>query len=566
MPGKPQNVVPGNLYYDESGLYGQGTYESVTFLPSAGGDEDFYHVAVSPGNMLFGGDNTTREIRDLGPLRPMTLYTFTLYTGANSTPENSVTWTKTTGPGAPEAPTAVSAVGPAGFNTITLTWTAPTSNNGSPITGYNISHSSGTTNVSNVLTITLTDLQTTSKGYFSVVAVNAFGQSVRSNYVDYSIEILSPGTPTDVTAVAGNGSATVSWTAPVNTGASEIVGYTITPSVGSPITVSNILTATFTGLASGTPLTFTVRAINSNGASDESSASSPVTPTELTSGVPSSVLNVTGVPRVASAIISWSPPISEGSSPITGYKVICIPDNKKPNLAPATARSLTVIGIKNAVKTMYTVVAINASGQSDSVALTSYPLPGAPKVKAVRGASGTIKLSWTAKPSNIASPITGYDVSVVSPLPTPTGMLIPTPLVTATGGSVSVVGLTNGTPYVFLVKAISAIGTGPGKPIKAIIPASIPDRPTSFTGIKAVKAAGLSWVAPTNTGGLPLTGYIISYTLAGVVKTVKLKLVTSTIIKGLTNDIAYSFTIQSTTAAGSSIVGSPVTVTPGIGL
>src|SRR6185369_1429765 len=42
-----------------------------------------------------------------------------------------------------------------------------------------------------------------------------------------------PGAPTGVTATAGNGSATVNWTAPSNNGGSTITKYTVTPFIGS---------------------------------------------------------------------------------------------------------------------------------------------------------------------------------------------------------------------------------------------------------------------------------------------------------------------------------------------
>jgi titin len=328
------------------------------------------------------------------------------------------------------------------------------------------------------------------------------------------------------------------------------------------VTVGNVLTANITGLPSETSVTFTVSAINSFGGSSNTPVSPPVIPT----GRPSSVLGVSGVPGVASALISWSPPLSNGGSPITGYKVLCVPDNKKPNLVGPNDRSLVITGLKNGALTTCTVVAINAAGQSDSVSFTPNPLPGVPKVTAVRGASGAINLSWTANPANLNSPITGYAVSLVSPLPAPAGMIIPTPTVTPTGGSVSVLGLTNGNAYVFSVKSVSIIGQSVGGLSKVVTAAALPDAPTSFVGTKGVASAGLSWVAPTNTGGLPLTGYIITYTLAGVVKTVALKLVTSAIIKGLVNGTSYSFTIQAITLAGASAQSSPVTVTPGLGL
>ena len=57
----------------------------------------------------------------------------------------------------------------------------------------------------------------------------------------------APGAPTGVSATAGNGSASVSWTAPGN-GGSAITSYTVTPYIGSaaqtPVTVSGSPPAT----------------------------------------------------------------------------------------------------------------------------------------------------------------------------------------------------------------------------------------------------------------------------------------------------------------------------------
>ena len=95
----------------------------------------------------------------------------------------------------------------------------------------------------------------------------------------------APGAPTGVTASAGNGSATVNWTAPASNGGSTITSYTVTPYIGStaqtPVTVTGnppATSTTVTGLTNGTTYTFTVSATNAIGTGPASSPSNTVTP------------------------------------------------------------------------------------------------------------------------------------------------------------------------------------------------------------------------------------------------------------------------------------------------
>jgi hypothetical protein len=91
-----------------------------------------------------------------------------------------------------------------------------------------------------------------------------------------------PGSPTGVTAAAGDHQAIVSFTAPASNGRSPITSYTVTAyfsngtvtatatGAGSPITV--------TGLTNGVAYYFTVSATNSAGTGSASAPSNSVTP------------------------------------------------------------------------------------------------------------------------------------------------------------------------------------------------------------------------------------------------------------------------------------------------
>ena len=87
-----------------------------------------------------------------------------------------------------------------------------------------------------------------------------------------------PGAPTIGTATAGDASASVTFTAPVNNGGSAITSYTVTSSPGSVTASGASSPITVSGLTNGTAYTFTVRATNATGTGPASAASNSVTP------------------------------------------------------------------------------------------------------------------------------------------------------------------------------------------------------------------------------------------------------------------------------------------------
>ena len=95
-----------------------------------------------------------------------------------------------------------------------------------------------------------------------------------------------PGAPTNVTATAGNGQATVSWNPPSDTGGPPISGYRVTSYIGGaaqqsyelPWTSGAPPSMTITNLTNGQTYTFTVAAENDVGVGAESAHSNEVVP------------------------------------------------------------------------------------------------------------------------------------------------------------------------------------------------------------------------------------------------------------------------------------------------
>jgi len=149
-------------------------------------------------------------------------------------------------------------------------------------TSYNIYYSSsmGVTresfsNVKGILSTsqTVTSLNNGTTYYFVVTAMSPGGESVESNQLIIAPVQAAPAAPTNVLAVSGNASATVSWT-PVSGASSYNIYYSTSQSVsktnGTKITgASN--PRTVTGLSNNTPYWFVVSAVSTGGESADSS-------------------------------------------------------------------------------------------------------------------------------------------------------------------------------------------------------------------------------------------------------------------------------------------------------
>lgn len=93
--------------------------------------------------------------------------------------------------------------------------------------------------------------------------------------------VTVPSSPLNVTAIAGDGQATVSFTVPTDNGGRTITGYVVTSSPGGITAQGTETSIIVTGLTNDTQYTFKVKAINEIGYGAESAASNAVTPRAL---------------------------------------------------------------------------------------------------------------------------------------------------------------------------------------------------------------------------------------------------------------------------------------------
>jgi PKD repeat protein len=262
-----------------------------------------------------------------------------------------------------------------------------------------------------------------------------------------------PGTrPRQVTATAGNASATVSWlpqgTDPP-TGTRQNYTATATPG-GQSCTTPNAaaLTCTVTGLEVGTSYTFRVRANTTVGPSPQSKASNAVTPF----GKPSAPGSVGAKAGNHQATVTWTAAQPNGK-PVTKYVVTRLPGGVT-KAVDGSARKTVFKKLKNGTAYHFTIAAVNAAGRGPA-ATTKNVTPVGPPTKVTnvtaKGGNNSAVVKWGAAKPN-GSPILHYKIVSSDGHHRVVG---------ANARQVKMTSLKAGQSYKFRVRAINKVGSGP---------------------------------------------------------------------------------------------------------
>jgi PKD repeat protein len=376
----------------------------------------------------------------------------------------------------PSAPTNVVAMPANG--SATVSWSAPESNGGSAIASYTITPYVGkeaktATTVSSATRTNVGGLSNAAAYTFTVTAANSVGKgpaSGHSNEVTPAAKLSrkspsKPSVPTGVSASPGEGSATVTWTAPANDGGSAIASYTLTPYVGgeakTAMKVSGMTSTNVSGLSNGTTYTFTVAATNSAGEGQASQPSNPVTPTSASPRptVPSAPSDVSASAGNGRATVRWSAPASGGNA-IVSYTITPYvgEEAKTATTVSSATTEATVEHLSNGTAYTFTVSASNAVGAGKpserSPPITPAGVPSAPAEVTASTGEDDATVSWGA-PSSEGSAITHYIVTPYSG-----NSAEQTRETAGNTRTITIHGLRAGQPYTFTVAAVNDIGVG----------------------------------------------------------------------------------------------------------
>lgn len=350
----------------------------------------------------------------------------------------------------PGAPTGASAVSNSA-GTALVSWSAGATG-GSPITGFTVTdHTQGDSTSCGAVTQCLIDGRTNGTEHtFSVTATNEVGESDPSNKTSVLID-GKPETPGAPTAKPGNGSITVSWTAPVNTG-SDLEGYDVELSpadVVVPPAGANETSLTISGLENGHVYTVRVRARNKNYTSEWSPYSQSATPY----GAPGAPTGVSATFSNGIAQVTWNKPSDTNGRNIERYTVSATGADPVLVDAPTTSTSIKLTHSEQQVS--ISVVAVNDTKDPDAhsspAASTTVWAVGdvnAPTITSVAatGNSREVRIGVEFQPGNgwSKNDVTGYEWAVAG-----SGVWQSLP---AGGGTVTSTTLTDGTAATIKVR------------------------------------------------------------------------------------------------------------------
>ena len=486
--------------------------------------------------------------------------------GASAASAASASVTPATVPG---APTSLGVTG--GDQEVELSWTAPASNGGDTITGYEYEQSGSGTWISTGGTDSTTTVFSLTNGQpyrFRVCALNSVGSGAESAPSANVTPATEPDAPTGLSATVSNQEVDLIWTAPASNGGARILRYEYElDNSGTWISTGGTATSiTVRNLTNDQSYTFRVRAVNRVGAGLESgSESATPTSTTVAPDTPTGLIATPGNQRV---VLNWVQP--SGGAALTHYEYDLDASNTWTSTG-GTAPSHTVMGLTNGQSYDFRVRAVNsagASGASGSQSATpTTTAPDALQSLSFTPGDGQVTLRWSPPGNDGGDTITHYEYELDGD-----GNWIDT---SSTATRHTVTGLMNGQTYVFRVRAVNSLGNSDPVTLEATPSRSTggggsggggdgprerpPGAPTNLRLEVGDGQVTLSWDAPED--GTAITDYEVRINGEGEWISIGSTETTYT-VTGLDNGTAYTFEVRAVSRNRKGRASEPVEATP----
>jgi fibronectin type 3 domain-containing protein len=272
-------------------------------------------------------------------------------------------------------------------------------------------------------------------------------------------------------------------------------------------------------------------------------------------------------PGKGSIGLTWSPPGSNGGSPLTGYNLYrgLSSGNRSVPIRLGVVTSYTDTGLTYGQTYYYVVRAVNGVGEgppsNEASAAPANPPDPPRNLQAIAG-DGAVTIQWTAPLSDGGSPITNYKIY--------RGTVAGGESLITTVGNVNSytdTGLANGQRYFYRVSAMNDAGEGGLSNEASATPSSGPTVPSAPQNLEATAGNGkvmLSWSAPASSGGSSIQSYTVHRGVASQELGILVQGVQglSLLDGAVTNGVTYEYAVSAVNAIGEGPRTNSVTATP----
>jgi titin len=393
--------------------------------------------------------------------------------------------------------------------------------------------------------------------------VNSAGEGPNSTEISATPR-TTPSEPVNLGATSGYSFVNLSWLAPLDDGGATVTKYLVyraTASIGPYTNIQNSTNLYYLDntVNNGNTYYYKVSAYNSEGEGTQT-AYIIVTP----GAAPTAPQNLQVSYSDSQVSLTWQPPLDDGGFTVTKYRVYRGISASGPftNVGNSTILSYDDLSVTNGNTYWYNVTAINSEGEgptSNQISVIPATLPTAPRSLQATYQDSQVSLTWLAPLDTGGYSILNYSIYRATSALGPFTFFDNTTSLSYTDTAV-----TNGNQYWYNVTATTLEGEGASSNVITVTPATIPTAPQNLQATASDGQVSLSWLAPSDDGGYPITKYIIyrATSASGPYTNIDNSTILSYADSTVTNGISYWYNVTAYTAEGEGPSSNQVSATP----